>query len=383
MTDNTELLSARSKAEELLILGGTNPIVGVGARASEDTVTVYLTEITEDNVQKVYSKLGASKVNGHELQFISSGNVKALCSCVNNSNAFSNTQPMSLSVGNARQLAAGETLRTTYHRPIKGGDSIGHFATTAGTLGAVVYDRTTKQRLILSNNHVLSNSTSYSEPTANVGDEIYAPGCYDSPTKSCTPDYRVGTLHRFIPFNKNELNYVDAAVAVANNDKEISDEIVGIGRLNGYKSAMENQRVRKSGRTTGITEGEVIDVHATLEVDFYGNIFKFSNSIVTGYMAAGGDSGSILVDKDTNDAVGLLFGGSDTITVYNRIENVMSSLGVLMTPNDKVTEPQMSLSLDKVFYDNVVPFAISAAGISVFVAVIPVLEQQAYLILRR
>src|SRR3990172_2465471 len=43
-------------------------------------------------------------------------------------------------------------------RPAPGGVSLGHYQITAGTLGGVVYDRMTGERLILSNNHVMANS---------------------------------------------------------------------------------------------------------------------------------------------------------------------------------------------------------------------------------
>ena len=42
-------------------------------------------------------------------------------------------------------------------RPAKGGCSISHFLVTAGTLGAIVTDKTDGEKVILSNNHVLAN----------------------------------------------------------------------------------------------------------------------------------------------------------------------------------------------------------------------------------
>jgi hypothetical protein len=44
-------------------------------------------------------------------------------------------------------------------------------------------------------------------------------------------------------------------------------------------------------------------------------------------MAAGGDSGSLLMDRDLN-SVGLLFAGSAEITIFNHIANVETALGV-------------------------------------------------------
>jgi hypothetical protein len=48
---------------------------------------------------------------------------------------------------------------------------------------------------------------------------------------------------------------------------------------------------------------------------------------MAGAMSQGGDSGSAVL-ADNNHLVGLLFAGSDTTTVINRIQNVFSALGV-------------------------------------------------------
>jgi hypothetical protein len=46
-------------------------------------------------------------------------------------------------------------------------------------------------------------------------------------------------------------------------------------------------------------------------------------------MSQGGDSGSAVLD-DERRLVGLLFAGSETTTVVNRIEHVFSALGVTL-----------------------------------------------------
>ena len=59
-----------------------------------------------------------------------------------------------IQVGDVRALQA----RTDRWRPAPGGVSLGHYQVTAGTFGAVVRDRVSGVRLILSNNHVLANT---------------------------------------------------------------------------------------------------------------------------------------------------------------------------------------------------------------------------------
>ncbi len=53
----------------------------------------------------------------------------------------------------------------------------------------------------------------------------------------------------------------------------------------------------------------------------------FTDQLMAGAMSQGGDSGSAVLDNN-NNLVGLLFAGSDTSTIINRIENVFSSLGL-------------------------------------------------------
>jgi len=48
---------------------------------------------------------------------------------------------------------------------------------------------------------------------------------------------------------------------------------------------------------------------------------------MAGAMSQGGDSGSAVLNN-TDNLVGLLFAGSDTTTIINRIENVFSALGL-------------------------------------------------------
>jgi len=48
---------------------------------------------------------------------------------------------------------------------------------------------------------------------------------------------------------------------------------------------------------------------------------------MAGAMSQGGDRGSAVLD-DNNNLVGLLFAGSDTSTIMNRIQNVFYELGV-------------------------------------------------------
>jgi hypothetical protein len=93
-------------------------------------------------------------------------------------------------------------------------------------------------------------------------------------------------------------------------------------------------RVQKYGRTTGHTVGRITGINATLDVDYRGNVARFTGQIMISGdgFSTGGDSGSLIVTKGLLQAdrrpVGLLFAGSPTNTVANRIDLVLDRFGV-------------------------------------------------------
>jgi hypothetical protein len=243
---------------------------------------------------------------------------------------------------------------TAKYRPAPGGVSIGHRDITAGTLGCLV--RKSGQILILSNNHVLANSNE-----ASPGDPILQPGPYDG---GKYPDDHIANLEEFIPISFDEQpsecslmrglaslfngiarifgsedrlkavrtraveNKVDAAVARPLNDQDVSAEILEIGTIQGLVNGELGMAIKKSGRTTGLTTGEIQQVDVTVNVQYgAGRIARFADQLLAGAMSQGGDSGSAVLDN-SNNLVGLLFAGSDTTTIINRIENVFSGLGL-------------------------------------------------------
>ena len=86
----------------------------------------------------------------------------------------------------------------------------------------------------------------------------------------------------------------------------------------------------KVGRTTALTHGTVVGLRGESLVD-YGNrqIAQFSDQIVIGPggFSAPGDSGSAIMSADMLFG-GLLFAGSDVITLAGRASTVMALLGV-------------------------------------------------------
>jgi len=228
-------------------------------------------------------------------------------------------------------------------RPARGGFSVGHYQTTAGTMATAVYDLLPEGRVspprtgigmppryfLLSNNHVLANQNA-----ARAGDPILQPGPYDG---GHDPEDRIARLSRFVPLTfypptplHQHQNLVDAALAEG-DFPQLDREIYWIGRVRGWKPKSRVQvgmLVQKTGRTTGYTVGRITVVNATVDVSYgAGKVARFREQIITTSMSAPGDSGSLITTLD-NVAVGLLFAGSPLATIANQIENVRSLLRV-------------------------------------------------------
>jgi hypothetical protein len=128
------------------------------------------------------------------------------------------------------------------------------------------------------------------------------------------------------------VNYVDCAVAKPLNVTAFSDEIRYIGRITGTKQPTLGMRVRKVGRTTDYTEGMVTVVNTTVDVGYNTmrgpKTARFVGQIMTTGMSQGGDSGSLIVEMGAPNAIGLLFGGSGTVTIFTPIQLVLDALSV-------------------------------------------------------
>ena len=210
-------------------------------------------------------------------------------------------------------------------RPVKGGYSVGHYKITAGTIATCVKDLLpatgiSNKYYILSNNHVLANSNN-----ALPGDAILQPGAYDG---GVNPDDIVARLTRYVPLNfTGGNNIVDCAIAEGDFD-DLDRETYWIGHVKGMIPPTVGMSLQKTGRTTGHTSGAITSVNATVNVGYGGGrVAKFVNQITTTLMGQPGDSGSLMLDTN-NNAVGLLYAGSASMTIACPIKYVMASLGI-------------------------------------------------------
>ena len=201
----------------------------------------------------------------------------------------------------------------------------------SGTLGSLV----TKGgvQYILSNNHVLADAD-----TATVGDAISQPGLVDVGCNASAAQ-TVANFSQAIPLHTGN---VDAAIAqVVPGEVDTSGAILEIGipasTTAPDDSTAVGRRVAKSGRTTGLTCASIASVSTNVKVQYQrgcGKGKKFTvlylNQVLvnSSSFSAGGDSGSLIVTADTVQPIALLFAGSSTTTIGNRISDVTSALGV-------------------------------------------------------
>ncbi|MFO7773724.1 MAG: CFI-box-CTERM domain-containing protein [Dehalococcoidia bacterium] len=218
-------------------------------------------------------------------------------------------------------------------RPLVGGTSVSAYVTKgpwiytyAGTLGMVTYDNK-----ILSNAHVIAMEPGTDE-FINTGTPIIQPGSGDGGRL----DARVGELEGYMPieFGSDAQNYADAAIGsiddgVGASPGEQFDE-EGMYWIDGWVEVSKGDSVRKSGRTTGVTTGEVVHTNVSVWVTYGDQLAYFVDQIVVAQenwsFATQGDSGSA-VDVD-GEFVGLVFAASETHAVINKAEYIIAGLGI-------------------------------------------------------
>lgn len=250
--------------------------------------------------------------------------------------------------------AAGRPGPRDRWRPvIPPGISIGHYRMATGTFGCLV--RRDGQTFILSNNHVLADMN-----RGKMGDAILQPG----PVDGGRSGDRVATLADFVPLDfgttasecpylhliakllncvagafrsshrlrpvkqTSGVNRVDAALARPLSPDLVKDEILYIGKPTGISEATLGTAIQKTGRTTGHTQGTISQIDATVRVEYGdGSSTLFAGQLVADLVSQPGDSGSAVLDMDKR-IVGLLFAGSETVTIINPIDEVLAALNV-------------------------------------------------------
>ena len=238
-----------------------------------------------------------------------------------------------LSTQVAESLTGVSEDRQDEVRPLVGGTSLSAYVTKgaliylyAGTLGMVTYDNK-----VLSNTHVIAMNPETRE-FLDAGTPVIQPGSRDGGRIG----NRVGELETYIPidFGDDTENYADAAIGSIDTGVGASagEQFCEINNywLEGWTEVSKGDIVRKSGRTTGVTTGEIIHTNASVWVGYDGKSAYFVDQIVVEQenwsFAAPGDSGSA-VDKG-GEFVGLVFAGSETRVVISKAEHIIEGLDI-------------------------------------------------------
>jgi len=215
----------------------------------------------------------------------------------------------------------------------------------AGTLGAVVRDG--EARYVLSCNHILSLN-------GRVGPEDT---CIVTPALSHKPTHIAQASPHFIELKRGQRNSVDCALApLVEPPAQRTDRFVQgsfrpaplSGRAPGAAVASPSigeadrgQKVIKDGAITGLTSGTVVDVNADFYVEYSFGTFLFANQIVIAgdndTFAADGDSGSIVIYPEVNQAIAMIFAESGRFAIACPLTEVLNQL------REKANAPNLSL----------------------------------------
>jgi len=187
------------------------------------------------------------------------------------------------------------------------------------------------------------------ENTANIGDEWLQPSPYDG---GVYPRDTVAKLSFYVPTRyetfkcpvRNFLyrifkvlyhithlrayeptNHVDISFGEPVSQDILSFKIFGIeGKVAGKGPHIIGARVFKSGRTTAVTEGVIVDPSWNGYV--YGRRGKawYEDCVLVKGKCAGGDSGSPTVSRSPDGLLyhGALFAGSEDFWIYCKVENI-------------------------------------------------------------
>ena len=212
-------------------------------------------------------------------------------------------------------------------RPALPGSSIGFRIAgdrmvMGGTFGALV--RTSSRVYILSNNHVLAD-----ENRLPIHSPIYQPALLDHGVMATD---QIAELTRFKKLRANAYNQIDAALATPLNRNLVGREVLHIGAPNGVVDAAIDMMVHKFGRTSSYSVGRIASIDTDVTVEYETADFSFASQIIVvgdqGEFSDSGDSGSLILQRGTNAAVALLFGGGPSHTIANHLSKVLRSLRV-------------------------------------------------------
>jgi hypothetical protein len=227
--------------------------------------------------------------------------------------------------------------RLDSQRPICPGISAANEAVLGGTLGAICASTVQGEERAL---YLLGNRHVFQDPTDGPGqrNRLLQP----SPRDGGTAADAVATFARSAPIDESDQasNRVDGAIAMLSDGIQIDTKICRVGQVTGPGLAVHGMAVHKHGRSTGYSTGVVDDPSCDVVIpksqaaDSPAARFVSQIRIVPtadmSLFAQDGDSGSLIVDRLSQVAVGLLFACplNGSYAYANQIGDVLSALQI-------------------------------------------------------
>ncbi|MFA5132770.1 MAG: hypothetical protein WC444_05615 [Candidatus Paceibacterota bacterium] len=226
--------------------------------------------------------------------------------------------------------------RTDKARPFKMGTSGGCWDTTALTNGMTFKHIESGKKVIFTNGHG-SGCDLRDEMPLSTEKRYLQPGPVDGGQQEGNV---VGERLNLVRY-KDGKGWNDGMTVMVSSEDYLDEELYELGRVVGVDTLVVGDKVFKSGRTTGKTEGNCTSLNATISVN-YGNysITHLGCILFTG-MSAGGDSGSVIVKIREGKiyVVAYLFAGNESVTVAHEIQNMMSIFGLALTQTEEPNDP--------------------------------------------
>lgn len=246
-----------------------------------------------------------------------------------------------------------QVLTRQFYDPLIGGISIGATDVTAGTYGGIVWKD--KKPYLLTNEHVVSNTSNTDPGHPASGVKIVQPGILDGGTKTAGYLEVVGGMKE-AAMNGRECT-IDAALVEPARDF-MEEEYIGLGEVESYKHAGVEPGVAiiKAGRTTGVTRDEVAAVEVAINIGgiAWANPVVMEDVIMTKTsFSEGGDSGSRVWRKDTMQPIGIVFAGSSMRSMIIPAETICKKFNVSFgdkEPSKKPSKNKVSLFQRFIFW---------------------------------
>lgn len=228
-----------------------------------------------------------------------------------------------------------ELVDTSKHRPLIGGAQVknqyveGDDTHLAGTIGCLVQmDNVTADIMALTCEHVILAGQATTGVLA--GQPEYWVSC------CCCVHGQIGPV--FSAVNNDQVDCalirLDDDIVEQINSGGTLNQVSGLGPLTGVAQAVCFEQVRKRGRTTETTAGQIVDV-------MYETSQILIHPTAPATFAASGDSGSVVINS-SDQVVGLLW-ATDAVTktrgVANHIGEVMRELGIVIAGQDATGLP--------------------------------------------